>query len=277
MGKDYKVINLATRGGKPGELANIAAEYLLKKRRKVIYIADGSARVFSVDYNYGFYVQTVYQGWLGGYLFDWAPRDRILRSEWMTSTKIRGPALGALLDAKLNFLDLWNYVSVEYGSFVWNKLLGTDSFSARKYIADSEFSPEELDKRRYTLPFDREMEIVEGEVLRPGETLSASIEDTENTFPPQLRASTLALIHLESPYYRSKLSDTDQRQLVAQAAQHAKLLETIGIRRAISCSKDFNEDDYLDRVHLSYRGGNKLAAIVAPEVINMAKSLGYSK
>jgi hypothetical protein len=275
LGGNYRVVNFAMRGGKPGELGDIAAEFLLKNSEKVIFVADGNIQNFSVDYSQGFYAQSVYQAWLRGYLFPWKPRDDFLRREWIRSPKMRAPALGSILDLALNFSDLWNYVCFEDFGLIWNGLLNTNSFTPRRKVEDSEMPPEYLDAHRYTLPFEREMNIVQGAILPPEASLSGSIQETDNTIPPQLRAVTLVAIDLDSPYYRSRLSPQEQTQILNQADEHARLLEKIGFMRAIVYGSDFNEEDYIDRVHLSHRGGYKLAAIVARQVKELSNRLGY--
>jgi hypothetical protein len=210
-------------------------------------------------------------------LFPWKPRDDALATGWLDSDKMRVPALEAFLDLGLNFEDFWNYITYEKSGLIWNRLLDKNSFEPRRKLSDSELSPDQLDRMRYTLPFEHEMEIVHGPIVNSASELSGSIEATEKTVPPELRAITLALIDLDSPYYRTNLSAAQQIRLLNQADEHSRLLEGIGFRRSIVYAKEFNEEDYIDRVHLSYRGGYKLAEIVAGQITDLSHELGYTK
>jgi hypothetical protein len=40
---------------------------------------------------------------------------------------------------------------------------------------------------------------------------------------------------------------------------------------------DYSDDDYIDRIHLSVPGGQKLAAALAPVIQDVAADLGYVK
>ena len=55
------------------------------------------------------------------------------------------------------------------------------------------------------------------------------------------------------------------------------MLTRLGFKRTLIPSEDFSEDNYVDRVHLSVSGGQKLAAAVIPAVREIAADLGYLK
>jgi hypothetical protein len=93
--------------------------------------------------------------------------------------------------------------------------------------------------------------------------------------PPRLRAATLAMIELNSPYYVDRLDPIDREAFVATAYDHARRLREIGFHRAEVPAIDFTADDYIDRAHISVSGGQKLAAKIAPIVRAMATELGY--
>jgi hypothetical protein len=195
---------------------------------------------------------------------------------WRGPSELRGPALGGLLNAYLNFNDLWNFVGYEYASSNWNRLLRKRSFGARASLADFEIMPEQYANLRYRDDVNWLMRIVKDQILSPTDPSWQGIMAlTEQMTPPRLRAVTLAIVQLNSPNYLDRLDPTDREAYVAQAYDHARRLREIGFRRAEVPGTDFTADDYVDRTHISVSGGQKLAVKLAPIIRTMATELGY--
>ena len=100
------------------------------------------------------------------------------------------------------------------------------------------------------------------------------IEHFTAAFPTQLKARTLILISRSSPYYRRRLTADEA------VGEDIAYQNTVDVWKqtgydSLAYGRDFNDDDYGDRTHLSKLGGAKLAAVVAPEVRAMAERLGY--
>ena len=279
LGPGFRVINFAQRAGRPNDVGNIAAELLLRESRPVIYVADGTVAQFAIPYEESFFPEILIQAWHRGYLLPWAPRDQLLsRAIWSSQPKLRNVAMGALLDNYLNFNDLWNFIGFDYANSIWNPLLGTRFLDARSNLRDPELTPEQYRPLRYRADLDYTIRVVRGQIMASTDPRWSMITDlAEQTIPPPLRAVTLAVIDLNSPFYRNKLSAADRGALIEQAHEHARRLMGIGFNRAIVAAEGFSEDDYVDHVHLSVSGGQKLAAGVAPEIRDIAVKLGYLK
>jgi hypothetical protein len=277
LGPQFRVTNLAQRAGSSTDFGNIGAELLLHEGRPVIYVAGAGITRFSIDLRVSFYRHVVFDAWHRGYLLPWPPRDELLRDVvWRGPSALRAPAVGSLLDAYLNFNDFWNFVGYEYANSNWNRMLAERSFNSRANFADPDYLPEQYANLRYQHDMDQAMRIVKAQILPPTDPdWQRTIALTKQMTPPRLRAATLAMIELNSPYYVDRLDPIDREAFVATAYDHARRLREIGFHRAEVPAIDFTADDYIDRAHISVSGGQKLAAKIAPIVRTMATELGY--
>jgi hypothetical protein len=276
LGSNFRVLNFAQRAGAVADFGNVAAELLLQRHRSVIYITD-IAVYGNVPFYRSWYRHIIFDAWERGYLLPWSLRDRLLSAAKFTANaELRTPALGALLDRYLNFNDLWSYVSYEYANTTWNNVLGEQSFQARYLLADPEPSPDQARSLRYLGDPEAVMVNIRGE-LRPLDRAfwGPVMRLVEEIVPPRLRAVTLAVVHLDSPFYLSRLSSDQRAHMLAQADFLATTLTEIGFRSTVVVGKDLGEDDYLDRAHLSVDGGRKMAVQLAPLVQEIAVQSGY--
>jgi hypothetical protein len=278
LGPEFRVTNLAQRAGSSTDFGNIGAELLLREGRPVIYVAGAGLFVFGTALQGSFFRHAMFDAWHRGYLLPWPPRDQLLAdAAWRGPSELRGPALGGLLNAYLNFNDLWNFIGYEYASSNWNRLLLKRSFGPRASLADPmNYMPEHFANLRYRDDMNWMMRTVKGQILSPTDPSWQGIMAlTEQMSPPRLRAVTLAIVQLNSPYYLDRLDPADREAYVAQAYDHARRLREIGFHRAEVPGTDFTADDYVDRTHISVSGGQKLAVKLAPIVRTMATELGY--
>jgi hypothetical protein len=273
LGERFRVLNLAMRAGSPNHFGNIGAEILIRSNRPVIYIADGNPVRFGIPIDETFYQQVNVAAWLRGKLLPWPPRDEAV-SGAIWSGRLTSAALGAALDTVLNFNDLWNRVSYRFVNLVWNLHLWQRPFERRGNFSDPEFPPEIVEQRRYTTNDDFEMRAVRGHIHPVPPSFEDMTETTAAMMPPALRAVSIAVITLNSPYYLERMSPQEQAALRNEAQQHAEALRRIGFRRTI-VPTGYSANDYADRVHFSISGGEKLAAELAPLVAATAKDLGY--
>jgi hypothetical protein len=93
--------------------------------------------------------------------------------------------------------------------------------------------------------------------------------------PIRLRRVTVAAINLRSPRYLNQLPASEREAFLATANHHTAELARIGFARTLISGTGFTDDDYIDGLHLSVSGGRKLADRVAPEVLSLARELGY--
>src|SRR5262249_9221945 len=107
LGDRFHVLNLAQRAGRSNEFGNIAAEILLQRHARVIYVADGMPNEFAIPYEQAIFLPEIAEAWMRGYLIPWQPRDDQLRFRFALSpNRMQSILLGAMLDCVLNFNDL---------------------------------------------------------------------------------------------------------------------------------------------------------------------------
>jgi hypothetical protein len=276
LGPEFRVTNLAQRAGTSTEFGNIGAELLLREGRPVIYVAGGDVTAFSINLGVSLYRYAMFDAWRRGYLLPWPPRDRLLDGAWRGTSALRTPALGSLFDAYLNFNDLWNFVGYEYANSNWNQRLVEHSFEPRASLADPELMPEQYAIHRYRDDMNLVMRQVKAQIWSPTDPRwRHRMGMTQQMTPPQLRAVTLAIIDLNSPYYVDRLDPLEREAFFATAYDHARRLREIGFRRAEIPAIDLTTEDYTDPLHVSVSGGQKLAAKIAPIIRTMAVELGY--
>jgi len=148
----------------------------------------------------------------------------------------------------------------------------------RRSLADGELMPEQYEGRRLSHPMDAEMRIVRSQIGSAEHPRWRQVTgQVERTIPARLRAVSLAVVDMESSYYVKRLSAENTPHSTPARTKHARLLKDIGFARALVVGKDFVDDYYLDRIHLTVTGGHKLAAELAPIIRGMAVELGYLK
>ena len=273
LGPDYQVINFAQRSGSPADFGNIAAELLLLQSRPVIFVADADIVSYARPLQDSFYRHIIFDAWHRGYLLPWPPRDRLLSEvAWRGPKELREPALGSILDAALNFNDLWNFVGYEFANSNWNRFLNSSSFKARSSFQEIGPTVEQIASMRYSYDVDTALGQIRAQTTWHWDRMS---QVTEQMVPPALRAVTLATIDFASPYYLDRLAPTERNAFMARAYAQMQRLQKLGFNRVVMAAKDFTEDDYIDLVHLVVSGGQKLATILAPTIKQMATELKY--
>src|SRR6266404_2213668 len=219
LGPDYQVINFAQRSGSPADFGNIAAELLLLQSRPVIFVADADIVSYVRPLQDSFYRHIIFDAWHRGYLLPWPPRDRLLSEvAWRGPKELREPALGSILDAALNFNDLWNFVGYEFANSNWNRFLNSTSFEARFSFQEISPTVEQFASMRYSYDVDSILQQIRAEMISPTDPhWDRMIQLTEQMVPPDLRAVTLATIDFASPYYLNRLAPTERNAFMARA------------------------------------------------------------
>ncbi len=294
LGDDYRVLNLAVGGAFPAEFGGVAAEALSGEYRKLVFVtlvgcgAGGPPDGVAYQYLY-------WDAWGKGLLRQDPEREEGLREyarlAWRDPEKMAELARQARANACLYFNDLWNALAYTHLSTVWHVAAGTHTFRPRKRYADPGPEPPPL-AQRY-LPSQEAAEVgrlrtlaqvgadfVRGYALAPGQP---DVPDPERSpmcrqmwaaFPEPFRARTLVLIAHESPHYLRQLTPAEQGAYRDLAVRQVRLLEKAGFP-ALEVGRAYDEENFVDRCHLSETGGLKLAAEVAPKVREVARRLGY--
>jgi len=293
LGDHYRVVNLAFRGAGPANGGAVVAEVLRDEFPRQIYIANEAPLTAVESLGYDPYRYLTWEAYFGGRLIDFAPRKQVIAEYRATPAGRRvliDAAIRSLFDRVLYFGDTWNWITFRHLCTV-PSLYGAaipELLTPRAEIPDKESDatdPDIVAQRYAASVLDIETQIVRGfeAYMHPAANGHWDLAEATRTdllqhfaaaFPDSLKRRTLMLISRSSPYYVHRLSPAEQ------AGYDEAFRDTVGLWResgydAMEYGRDFNDDDFGDRTHLSKLGGAKLAAAVAPEVRALAGRLGY--
>jgi hypothetical protein len=208
---------------------------------------------------------------------------------WMQRNQLRGEVW---LDATLKYRDLWNWIGYEHmftvpsfytprwpGWMVARGRLRDDEpdFEAMDFSSSERFSP---NKAAIELPIVRGFSERAYTAGGPeGWTLNAAVRNdfltgARGTMPDALKARTLVMLSRNSPYFVNMLSPAERQRDDLAYRDGAAAWRDAGYA-AGEYGRDFLNEDFGDRTHLTAAGGRKLAAITAREVTTLAQKLGY--
>jgi hypothetical protein len=296
LGDDYCVLNLAVFSAEPSEFGAVIAEALAAEYPRLIFITafsygippgapDGST------YRY-FYYDALYKGIIPSD----AERDVHL-AEWdekraeKEGDKLVELRRGRRMDSALYFQDFWTTCTLKWFNTTWTPLL-TERVTAPHLVYADMGGQEGLHLLGMR---DGDRQVVRGlsewlgelvfgaralpplgqrQKLRPDPEVSPLVRKFEACFPSANRPRTLILATQESPAYVEELKPDVKAEYFSVHGKVAEVLEAAGFG-ALDVCRDFTVEDYLDVIHLSERGGDKLAERVAPKVRAMARRLGY--
>jgi hypothetical protein len=296
LGERFRVFNLALRAGAHTQGGAVVAESLVKDGRPLIYVADippASAvpPVMGWYYDYLFW-DAYHQGLLLPDAVREARLDELVRgfhgARRETLDELR---LGARLDGRLRFDDLWTTVGYRWIFTVWNPLAQDRPLAARGSFVDPEVrSLPPFDQRYRDADLDLSLRIARGvaaghtaldargrpvadPALPRWQSFRRAIRDD---LPRLLRQRTLLVVTGQSPYYLDMLT-TEERVLYDLVVERTvTILREVGYE-SVAVDPRFTVDDYYDRVHLTEAGGAKLAEALAPVIRQMADRLGYPR
>jgi hypothetical protein len=276
LGDRFAVINLAIPAGRPGQLGIHAAEAILKAGRRVLFVADTNLTLTFSPIGFEPPYDHIYYDWKAdGFLLPSVGRDEVVHKIEIDPSRNKGLQelkIGSSLNHLLYFNELWNFVGyriVFLGG--WSQFAIPFQFEPRVLKADLQESPpngyyeyEDFPRmmegvRAYTAPGLGDL---------PGKMVIAPV-------PPPLRNKSLAIMWEQSPYYVQHLSAVERARFEANYRRATESIDRAGLRAFWLGSFSWEISDYIDQVHLSEQGGRKLAGIVAPQLRQMALSLGY--
>ena len=109
LGDNYRVINLAMRGGDISGMAELTVEMLVRDHYRFIYLSDvpspSPQLIGKPPYQYFFWDAKA-----RGYIIDWRVRDAALNLHaWLCDE-----AIGGWLNNYLNFNELWSTIGYEF-------------------------------------------------------------------------------------------------------------------------------------------------------------------
>jgi hypothetical protein len=294
LGPEYVVINFALRGACPTDGGALLAEALRDEYPKQIYIANMAPMQNLTPVGLDTYRFLTLEAFHKRRLIDFAPRTEAIlarKDSALPPDKARELELRARADGFLYFRDLWTWTSYRFFSTypASEPISRKMAYKARRVFPDTEpdfetmpktqrYTPEIMKadleiSRAWTSPYYQRNE-QNGWVLYPA--VATEFEKRVRTsFPEPLRGRTLLLVSRNSPFYTRQLEKDIQERENLGFADTVRMLEAGGYH-AMEYGKDFADDDYGDRTHLTASGGKRLAALIAPEIRSIAASLGYN-
>jgi hypothetical protein len=302
LGDDYRVLNLAVRGGLPAEFGGVVAECLQGEFPRLIYITDVSPTTGVGGEPDGILYRYLY--WDARYKGMLLPHPD--RERYFSDRKAKEPKeaqqldelkAGRRLDARLFYQDLWTTCVLKKAGTVWAPFLQSSFTRPRLALADLDdvqwadwlrlkeagFREEDMALVRTSVATFGSFvvggplppaAVRQGLSLRPGD--SPVVQLLWLCFPPATRARSLVLVLSDNPRYVGRLAPEERADYRWSLAGMTEVIEKAGFA-AKWVGDDFSEADFIDRCHLSEAGGRALARVVAPKVRELARQLGYLK
>jgi hypothetical protein len=293
LGEPFRVFNFAFRAGASSEGGAIVAESFIREGRPVIYVADTPPAV-AVPPLGGFYEYLFWDAYYKNLLLDDPVREARIdeltaRLAGAAREKLHERRLGARLDHRLRFNDLWTTVGYRWAFTVWNRFTLGRPFAPRKTFAEPDSGASLPFGQRY-LESHRELALRIARGFAEGRTgLDPHGRPTADPelpgwrafrsangvdLPRRLRQRTLIVVDGQSPYYLDMLGAEERRLYDLVVERTVALLREAGYE-SVATGPGYAVDDYHDRVHLTASGGAKLADAIAPVIRDMAARLGY--
>jgi hypothetical protein len=256
LGDDYRVINLATKAGDVAGLASFTTEMLSREGFRVIYVTDLAVALTTQTIGTSWFEYFYWDAKARGYLYDYPSRDRLL-NELKPDEQYGWVATVEWLNSFLNFNELRNFVS-----YKWINLLRVDGQDSRprQLYADPEIDPPQ--GMRYGFP-EANLDLYIHLSQHRDDALWPSVQRYfEAALPDPIRKSTIVSLCLNSPGVSDFAPEAARQSWSELETLTANRVSASGAMPLPACD-GFTAADYVDRVHLSISGGEKLAARVA--------------
>jgi hypothetical protein len=260
LGDQYRVVNLAMRGGDVSGIAEQTSEMMIRDGYKVIYLADIAVAASPQPIGQSPYTYFFWDARARRYLFDWPPRVSAVGEYPLLNNQ----AIGAALNSILNFNDLWETLAYEHLMTVLSSVHPEQFWHARATLSDPEAEPAR--ERRY--PFAEADLRIARAISQP--LSEARWVDFRQNFdvaiPPPIRSSMLVAVCENSPFYMMQLTEQERANREVQRRRTIDIIDSLGAT-AVSICDTLDSDDYIDRVHMSVSGARKVARIIAETVM----------
>lgn len=286
LGAKYAVFNFANPSSEPFEWGYWAAEALLKKHRKVLYVTITMPGTIGKPegeeiYGYGFWdakekhllvKDTLRNACIDADLKALNEQDRIKMAELQLRSK---------LDSVLYFEDLWTAVSYSNFFTVWTNLTSNTMLLAHKDYAEPRWtSPPPVEER---FKSDRDYNSIrsytrsyfEYQTCKPREAVWYKVlSDMCTLIPHQFKKNCLVVVSTHTPAYIDRLTAIEKNRETITTQRSKESWINAGYH-SISLDGKLENEDFLDARHLVESGGEKVAALVAKEVQAINSDLKY--
>lgn len=281
LGDRYGVLNLALRSGRMDHFGMHAAEMLARRGRPVIVVGEiVPALLLTGVGSYQPYQYFYYDARARGLLYDWPAREEALAR----ATAPAGAAARMRLaefarhgeaNALLNFDELWNLIGYRYVFLGgWNMRTAQTPWRPRGAYPDLEnySAPPEGYYGRYSQA--EQISSVRRWAVPVDPNVLAAVAESVQTIPEVIRARSIVAILGRSPYYLDQLSSEDRSLYERNFEAYLAAYRDAGLN-TIRPDRAWDARDFVDSIHMSPRGGAKLAAAMAPLIEQLARQLGY--
>ena len=255
LGKDFAVINLALNGGGTFGQGAYVTDKLRSEGFDVILVADFLPLNTPPYMNYDRYEYFFWDARHSGLI----PKNHPLLKGLMKSD-INQSEMLMQINSKLHFLDLFNYASVRYLKLNHSPLYGDLTLRPLGDYGDTTKSV--LPENSY--PFDEADLKITRDIANQSwnmDGLNSSIAYYRSYFRNSLESTLLLFCH-NSPRYVNRLQPIERLRYQESVQRQLSTYNSNGLKTIQPCS-DFFGADYIDRVHLSNFGAEKMAQKVS--------------
>ncbi|MCS7046159.1 MAG: hypothetical protein NZO58_07370 [Gemmataceae bacterium] len=276
LGSDYRVLNLAIRGGAPNEYGQVAAEMLYHEGRRVLYLCDAWIHTYAAapDGTRPAYRYIFHDARARGLLLDHPERDAALTAlepRRRAEEAFAERAFRSRANAWLAFDDLWHVVGYEAGMTVWTPRTSKHPWQPRRLWREVP-----LHTAAYRAGITAYRDIVRSHCQPKSADYWHGFEETvRHATPLPLRPRMLVVVPRCNPAVLDQLSaeDPQAREKYGRELQTTlRHLRACGLNAVDGCAT-CSAEDYLDGNHLLPSGGEKLAEQLAPLVRSLAQGL----
>lgn len=276
LGDQYKVFNFGMPTGSLQMNAAVIGETLHKQGRKVIIVTNSLTNLPNDDLlanwdNYIF-LEAYYKGLLDN---DFRVSDQKLESSWPRFNEVR---LAQKLNSHLFFNDLWSFIGYRYFFTSWTSLAYYNWTGARSSFKDTDYPWTPRSKETYDLNIkndvltlkNRTFLLVESEEFKSDK--EKSLSNVKIMMPEYLIKSTIIVLSSENPYLLSAMDDESRNKFDTVYSSLKNSWEREGYT-TLRIGLEIPPEEWNDAVHLAAPGGAKLAAKLAPVIIDLNKKL----
>jgi lysophospholipase L1-like esterase len=290
LGDRFCVINFGLRGAAATNGGAVVAEALREEFPRQILLVNERAMTNLSPLGEPVYQFLLWQAYFSGQLLKYPARENWVHDQlWFLQPRDLSLeiVLRENLDRAFHFHVFWNRVGVRWfntapshfasqsgqmlrprRAFPDDEQDGDDFPLDRRFVADGEMARLRAASEEF---YERG---TEGRWVLTTKRRDEMLKFYGEAFPAPLHARTLVVVGRDSAYYRQRLAPEEQQRDEQAVADSVALLRENGYG-STDFGATFEPEDYFDRLHLTPRGGDKLAARVAPAVRELAGKLGY--
>jgi hypothetical protein len=273
LGAQFTVTNFAMRGGDVSGMAVTMAEMMTREGYRVIYYSDWQPGASPTPTGEAPYRYFYFDARARGYVMASPARDAAIAAQMGRYWQLSNLELGAWLNSMLDFNDLWQTIGYTTLFTKFSTLEPDHFWRPRREYPDPEIDlPHEL---RYGNTAAN-LEVAKGySRIRLPEDAGQEIKVAfDAAIPAAMRTNTVIGICANSPFVLGMMTQAEQDRTAYARHRWLNWLSDYGAAPVDGC-EGFDKDDYVDRVHLTPEGAQKLAPRIAEAVRTLSRKIGW--